>query len=203
MSKKAVIIDYGVGNIRSVMRVLEGCTTNDGENLEVEITDALETIESADLLMLPGVGAFNAASEQLEPISKTISKLVLDEGRPLIGICLGMQLLFEKSEEGAGKGLGIFNGSVTQLTSQRILHMGWNEISYKGNAKGPSWAYFAHSYVCRPADESIIYGETTYQGDTFPSIIRFENVLGAQFHPEKSDLAGVKLLKDFVSEALS
>lgn len=201
-AKNAVIIDYGVGNIRSVTRVLESCRSKDGSEVKVQITESLDAIENADLLVLPGVGAFNAASAQLEPMADQIRDLVLNKSRPLIGVCLGMQLLFEKSEEGKGKGLAIFDGEVTGLTSQRVPHMGWNEITYQKNTTGPAWAYFAHSYGCRPSDESIISGTTKYQGDTFPSVIRTSNVLATQFHPEKSDLKGVDLIKDFVSEVL-
>ena len=201
MTKNVVLIDYGVGNIRSVIRVLESCKTSTQDDAKVEITDSLEKISSADLIILPGVGAFNAASSQLEPFADLIRGKVTNEGTPLIGICLGMQLLFEKSEEGEGSGLGIFSGSVTKLNSKRVPHMGWNTIDYS-NSSGPAWAYFAHSFACRPEDRSIVSGQTTYDGDTFPSVMRTQNILATQFHPEKSDLSGIGLIKDFISEVL-
>ncbi len=204
MTKIAAIIDYGVGNIRSVSRVLEATPlTND--NVEVVITRDHARVLSADLIVLPGVGSFGAATEELCDWKDDLVS-VIHSGTPTIGMCLGMQLMFDKSEEGPGDGLGLFSGSVTRLTSRRIPHMGWNQIKEAWPPKGdkmPTWAYFAHSFACRPDDENVIAGYTTYQGDRFASIVRQGNILGTQFHPEKSDVAGVALVHSFVSEVLS
>ena len=204
MTKRiAAIIDYGVGNIRSVSRVLEATQLASGEKIEVVLTKDHGKVLEADLIILPGVGSFGSASEQLGSWKEDLVS-VIRNGKPTMGVCLGMQLLFQKSEEGQGDGLGVFDGSVTKISSKTVPHMGWNEI-FQPNSQ-PSkvpWAYFAHSYACRPDDESIVSGWTTYEGDRYPSIVRKNNILGTQFHPEKSDLAGVALVHDFVAEVLS
>lgn len=203
MSKKRVaIIDYGVGNIRSVSRVIESTSLEDNSSIEVVLTRDTSLILDSDLIVLPGVGSFNSASEQLFSFADELVSHI-NSGTPTVGICLGMQLLFEKSEEGSGDGLGVFKGSVTKLSSNRKPHMGWNKIqsTEKSNSQVP-WAYFAHSYACRPDDEEIVVGWSTYDGDRFPAIVRKQNILGTQFHPEKSDLAGVRLLHNFISEVI-
>lgn len=203
MTKIAAIIDYGVGNIRSVTRVLEATQLASGEHVEVIITRDHGQVIGADLIVLPGVGSFGAATDQLSSWKDDLVSVIRD-GTPTIGMCLGMQLMFEKSEEGSGEGLGVFSGNVTRLTSSRVPHMGWNEIVDRdGNKSDVPWAYFAHSFACRPDDDSVIAGFTTYQGDRFASIVRQGNILGTQFHPEKSDLAGVGLVHNFVAEVLS
>lgn len=203
MTKKiAAIIDYGVGNIRSVTRVIESTKLKSGDSVEVLVTRDHSRVLEADLIVLPGVGSFGAASEQLSDWKNDLVEVIVG-GTPTIGVCLGMQLLFEKSEEGTGEGLGVLAGSVTKLSAPRVPHMGWNEILDGNGQKSPvPWAYFAHSFACRPTDDSIVSGWTTYEGDRFPSIVRSGNILGTQFHPEKSDLAGVSLVHSFVSEVL-
>jgi len=202
-NRVAAIIDYGVGNIRSVSRVIESTKLESGEKIDVLLTRDHEQILNSDLIVLPGVGSFGSASEQLGDWKNDLVS-VIQAGKPTMGVCLGMQLLFQKSEEGSGDGLGVFKGSVTKIASKTVPHMGWNEIF--DSAGAPSkvpWAYFAHSYACRPDDESIVSGWTTYEGDRFSSIVRKGNILGTQFHPEKSDIAGVALVHDFVAEVLS
>ena len=202
-NKLAAIVDYGVGNIRSVSRVLESALLSSGQQVEVILTRDHSQILNADLIVLPGVGSFGSASEQLAHWKVDLVS-VIRGGTPTLGVCLGMQLLFEKSEESPGEGLAIFEGSVTKMTSKTVPHMGWNTISDSdGLPSAVPWAYFAHSFACRPDDENIVAGWTTYDGDRFASIVRKNNILGTQFHPEKSDLAGVKLVHSFVSEVLS
>lgn len=201
--RSCAIIDYGVGNIRSVSRVIEATQLANGDSINVVITRDHKTVLDSDLIVLPGVGSFGAASEQLGSWRDELVG-VIKSGTPTIGMCLGMQLMFEKSEEGSGDGLGLISGVVTKLTSKRVPHMGWNEIlGSNGQETSVPWAYFAHSYACRPENEEVVKGWTSYQGDNFASIVRVENILGTQFHPEKSDLAGVALVHDFVSEVLS
>lgn len=199
----AALIDYGVGNIRSVTRVIETTKLQNGDNVEVVVTRNHDVVLNSDLIVLPGVGSFSAATEQLDSWRKELVS-VIQGGTPTIGMCLGMQLMFDKSEEGQGQGLGVISGVVTRLTSKRVPHMGWNEIlDEKGQKTAVPWAYFAHSYACRPDASAVVTGWTTFEGDRFASIIRSGNILGTQFHPEKSDLAGIKLVHDFVSEVLS
>lgn len=203
MTKLAAIIDYGVGNIRSVTRVIESTELDSKERIEVVVSRDHDTIMNADLIVFPGVGSFQAATEQLTSWKDELLAVV-QNGTPTLGMCLGMQLMFNKSEEGNGDGLGIFEGAVTRIAARRVPHMGWNKITDKqGNASDISWAYFAHSFACRAEDESIVTGWTTYEGDTFASMIRKGNVMGTQFHPEKSDIAGVALVQNFISEVLS
>ena len=203
MTRTAAIIDYGVGNIRSVTRVLEATPLTNGDNVEVVVTRDHDQVLTADLIMLPGVGSFGAATEQLASWKDDLVAAIKG-GKPTLAVCLGMQLLFDKSEEGDGEGLGIFSGNVTSLTAQRVPHMGWNEIvDASGAPSSVPWAYYAHSFACRPNNESIVAGWTTYEDDRFASIVRSGNVLGTQFHPEKSDLAGVGLVHSFVAEVLS
>lgn len=202
-TKTAAIIDYGVGNIRSVTRVIEATKLENGDNVKVIVTRDHDTVLEADLIVLPGVGSFGAATEQLRDWKNELVS-VIQAGTPTIGMCLGMQLMFDKSEEGSGDGLGVIPGVVTRLTSIRVPHMGWNEIlDGQGNKTPVPWAYFAHSFACRPDNEDVVKGWTTFEGDKFASIVRSGNILGTQFHPEKSDLAGVALVHDFVCEVLS
>lgn len=202
-TKIAALIDYGVGNIRSVSRVIEATELKNGDNIKVIVTRDHDVVLNSDLIVLPGVGSFGAATEQLDSWRNELVS-VIQKGTPTIGMCLGMQLMFDKSEEGPGHGLGIIPGVVTRLTSKRVPHMGWNEILDEKGEKTPvPWAYFAHSYACRPDENAVVVGWTTFQGDKFASIVRSGNILGTQFHPEKSDLAGIALVHDFVSEVLS
>lgn len=202
-TRGAVIVDYGVGNIRSLMRAIENSSDITGFETKVSLTKDIEDIKNSDLLILPGVGSWGAASKQLKSWSEELSQII-KTGKPTFAVCLGMQLLFESSEEGQGEGLGVFQGKVSSLKATQSPHMGWNTIT-QTQSQYPStrWAYFAHSYAVRPEDESIIAGTTQYEDDSFPSIIRTPTLLATQFHPEKSDVAGIALVQNYVKEVLS
>jgi len=192
---KATIFDYGAGNLHSLAKALSGA--------EVGIEpDPLRAIDT-DLLVLPGVGAFAAAAASLAPGRKQM-RAALDSGLPCVGICLGMQLLFDASEEGPGEGLGILPGQVTKLRARRIPQIGWNTLE---EASDPLFeraplpiAYFANGYACRPEEPGCVTAWSTHEGDRFPAAVRRGSVLGVQFHPEKSSSAGVRFLGAFLEE---
>lgn len=192
------IIDYGAGNLRSIKRALEA------NGVDVVITSDIDTIRKADRVVLPGVGNAKAAMERLntEGISEAVTGVV-EEGRPLLGVCLGMQLLFGDQEEGPTTGLNLIEGDAKKLASDhKIPHMGWNSVSFSEASPlaelDPAPFYFVHSYVVHPEDESVIAGKTEY-GESFASIVIRDNVWGTQFHPEKSGDAGLQLLKRWLA----
>lgn len=200
---KAVIIDYGVGNIRSLTRTLENSAAVTGHDVDVTVTKDVSLVSNADFLVLPGVGSYQAATAQLAHWREELSGII-SGGMPTLAVCLGLQLLFDESEEGNGAGLGVFSGKVTTLKATQVPQMGWNKINAVSNKFDVmSWAYFAHSFACRPNDESIIAGTTTYEDDTYPSIIRTPSILATQFHPEKSDVVGIELVHSFMKDVLS
>jgi glutamine amidotransferase len=189
---KALCFDYGAGNLHSLGRALAVV----GVDVTVT-TDLTSSLANANLLILPGVGAFGAAAERLAPWKNDVRD-ALASGLPAIGICLGMQLLFESSEEGEGEGIGLIEGTVTKLRARRVPHIGWTEVERSG------YMYFAHSFACRPnlekEDESLVTAWATHEGDRFPAVVRKKNALGIQFHPEKSSFAGVDWLARAVGE---
>ncbi|MGD6807416.1 MAG: imidazole glycerol phosphate synthase subunit HisH [Candidatus Bathyarchaeia archaeon] len=192
----AVIFDYGVGNLLSLKTALEKA----GLTATIGATSA--DLKDADAIALPGVGSFTAALERLEKVKETLQAKVT-EGTPLLGICLGLQLFFESSEEGPGSGLGFFKGTVKQLPNTvKVPHMGWNTLNivkstslFDGIAEG-TYVYFVHSLYPQPKDPSIITAKTEY-GATFTSAVNQKNIYGTQFHPEKSGDVGLKMLKNF------
>jgi len=192
----AVIFDYGVGNLLSLKTALEKA------GLTVTIGTTSADLKSADAIALPGVGSFTAALERLGKVKETLQNKV-QEGTPLLGICLGLQLFFESSEEGPGSGLAFFKGTVKQLPSTvKVPHMGWNTLNivkptslFDGIAEG-TYVYFVHSLYPQPIDPSIVTAKTEY-GTTFTSAIADKNIYGTQFHPEKSGEVGLKMLKNF------
>jgi glutamine amidotransferase len=196
------IFDYGAGNIHSLAKAL--ATANVDVVLE---TDAFQAIHT-DLLVLPGVGAFGTATEQLRP-ARTAMRDAIRDGLPTLGVCLGMQLLFEASEEGGGAGLGVFSGRVTRLRASRSPQIGWNSVEPTIGlpiADGESRmvirsVYYANGFVCRPIDESIVAAWSTHEDDRFPAVVRRGAVTGVQFHPEKSSREGVSFLRAIVEEA--
>ena len=196
---KVTIFDYGAGNLHSLTKALE----MDGVVVEIE-TDPARSVDT-DVLVLPGVGAFGAAVDRLEPGREAMRTAILG-GLPTIGICLGMQLLFDESDEGDGAGLGIIPGRVTRIDAQRVPQIGWNEVVPVGDeslfiAAPLPIAYYANSFVCRPKDESSVIAWTTHESDRFPAAVRFGRTVGVQFHPEKSSSDGVRFLHAFLQHA--
>lgn len=192
-----VIIDYKVGNIRSVQLGFQRI------NMETIISSDINVIKQADLLILPGVGAFKDAMKELEnrDLIEVIQEHV-SNNKILIGICLGMQLLFEDSEEfGYTKGLGLIQGNIKELNiPYKVPHMGWNSLDIKTNddtvknIKKNDFVYFVHSYYA-VTDQKYVIASTDY-GVEIPAIVRKDNVIGMQFHPEKSGLVGLQLLQN-------
>jgi len=185
------IIDYGAGNLSSVKNAL------DFLKIESTITDNPEEIMKADKVILPGVGSFGDMIENLQekklvdPIKKFIAS-----GRPFLGICLGLQALFEESEESPGvSGLGVFKGKVVKFTKGKVPQIGWNKIEPKQEGIfEEGYVYFVNSYYVFPEDKEIIATTTDYNGD-FTSAVKKDNVTAVQFHPEKSGDFGIKIIK--------
>ena len=191
------IADYGMGNRRSVEKALAHV------GAESTVTADHDAIRAADKVLLPGVGAFPEAMRNLR--RSGLDEVLRERaaaGVPLLGICLGMQLLFESTTEHEGAaGLGILPGEVTALDAPRLPHIGWNLVTLResGLTAGLGEAaafYHVHSYACRPADERDVVGWSEY-GERFASIVERDNVMGAQFHPEKSSRDGLRLLENF------
>ncbi|MEC8928789.1 MAG: imidazole glycerol phosphate synthase subunit HisH [Verrucomicrobiota bacterium] len=200
------LLDYGAGNVRSVQKALVAA------GAEVSLVSAPEGLRDAAAVVLPGVGAFddcvNAMSRQelLEGAREFIRT-----GRPFLGICVGYQALFERSEEfnSCAAGLGVFKGSVVRFAENgiKVPQIGWNEVEFaqpecpifEGIESGRHF-YFVHSFFPRPEEEGIVAARTTY-GDTFASAVWRDNVFATQFHPEKSQKAGLRLLQNFVALA--
>lgn len=195
------IVDYGMGNLRSVQRAFEYV------GAEAIVTDHRATIESASAVVLPGVGAFGKAMSNLKRAGLAdVIRQVIARGRPFLGICLGLQLLFKESEEiGQHRGLSVFDGMVKRFNvSLKVPQIGWNQIHVQqasplleGVADG-SYAYFVHSYYVVPADPEIVLATTDY-GINYPSVIGQDNVFGLQFHPEKSQTVGLRILRNFTA----
>ena len=193
---KAVIFDYGVGNLLSLKTALEKA------GLSVIIGTTSADLADADAIALPGVGSFTASLEKLDTVKDMIEQK-MSEGTPILGICLGMQLFFEQSEEGPGDGLSLFQGKVVQLPrTVKVPHMGWNTLNIvkpnellHGITEG-TYVYFVHSLYPAPKDQNIVVTKTDY-GTTFTSAVAKGNIYGTQFHPEKSGDVGLKILKNF------
>jgi len=209
MKPKIAIIDYGMGNLRSVSKAIELC----GAGVDI-ITEADQT-ENYNAIVLPGVGSFAPAIKIIKDKGLDIAiKKHLDDKKMFLGICLGFQLLFSHSyEEGTHKGLDIIKGSVEKFVPKEnekliIPHMGWNTINisdtkfskqmYK-NINNNEYVYFVHSFYCKPENKNLIATTTNYSVD-FCSSIATDNIWGCQFHPEKSSTIGLTILKNFVSK---
>ena len=190
------VLDYGVGNLFSMSNALKRA------ELKVKVTVDSDEIGSADAIVLPGVGNFGPASTNLKPFAEPIRK-ALEEEVPMLGSCLGMQLLFERSEESPEEGLGLLKGWVRRFQGElKVPHMGWNTIKaaresplLEGIPEG-AYFYFVHSYFPEPAEADITLAVTDYGGE-FTSIVESGPLYGCQFHPEKSGSAGAKLLSNF------
>ncbi|MCS7117394.1 MAG: imidazole glycerol phosphate synthase subunit HisH [Thaumarchaeota archaeon] len=194
---KIGVLNYGVGNLFSVVSALRRL------GAEVELLSSLNGVE-LDGLVLPGVGNFTEGSKNIHAHREKIIDLV-GAGTPTLGICLGMQLLFDESEEGEGRGLGVFGGRVIRLrTSAKLPHIGWNKLYVvrrsellEGVSSG-EWVYFVHTFAPDPLDDSLVLALTRYSDVEFPSVVGSNNLFGTQFHPEKSGETGKKILKNFV-----
>ena len=190
------VFDYGAGNLHSIAKALEagGATVR-------ACSDPVEAL-AADALVLPGVGAFAAAAERLAP-GRERMRTALEAGLPCLGVCLGMQLLFDDSEEGPGAGLGLVPGRVTRLAARRVPQIGWNAIETAGEPlvteAALASAYYANSYVCRPADEETIVAWSEHEGDRFAAAVRRGATIGVQFHPEKSSRAGLAFVRAWLA----
>jgi glutamine amidotransferase len=194
---KIAIIDYGVGNLRSVEKGLEYV------GVPSKVTADPAEIDSADAIVLPGVGAFESGMRQIAPLKKVILDKV-DDGTPMLGVCLGMQMLYDESEEGGIiKGLGLVRGRVVRFSNGlKVPHMGWNSLSVvkahpilKGIPDDP-YVYFVHSYRAEISDNTVAASD---YGGEFTAIVASEklNIIGTQFHPEKSGDIGLRILKNF------
>lgn len=193
MSRKTIvtIFDYGAGNMHSLAKALDV-----GNEVEIRLQSDPRAALSTDALVLPGVGAFTNAATRLAGGAAPIRDAILG-GLPALCICLGMQLLFNDSEEGPGVGLGVIPGHVRKLRARSVPQIGWNEVESLDDAL-PEVAYFANSYVCEPDDDDCIVAYTTHERDRFASVVTVANAVGVQFHPEKSSLAGVRFVRNFV-----
>ena len=195
------IVDYGINNLDSVKNALDklGSTS--------VVTNDATTIQKSDALILPGVGT---ASEGMKNLKKLgLDKLLTSEvhnGKPFLGICLGMQLMMDNSAEGNVDCLGLIKGNVRKFSNQlKVPQIGWNQVRFTNSnlsmftgIPNNSNFYFVHSYVCRPNNADIIVGETTY-GQNYCSILKKKNIYGVQFHPEKSGGVGFQLLKNIIN----
>ena len=202
------VIDYDMGNLHSACKGLENAGATP------KITDNPQEIYQADAVVLPGVGAFDPAMEHLrsrqleEPIKKVIAS-----GKPFLGICLGLQILFDGSEEGKEPGLGIIPGMVRRFqpeTGITIPHMGWNQLEFTQpniplwqNLSPNPYVYFVHSYYVSPTDTTVNAATVTHGSQTVTAAIAKDNIMAVQFHPEKSSTPGLQILSNFVSQVNS
>ena len=196
------VIDYDAGNIKSVEKAL------DFLGQEADVTGEKEKILAADHVILPGVGAFGDAMENLR--SRGLDQVIYEvirRGTPFLGICLGLQLLFERSDEAPGaEGLGVLKGEILRIPESdglKIPHMGWNSLHLQNNGRlfrgveENAYVYFVHSYYLKAADESIVKASTEY-GTHIHASVEKDNVFACQFHPEKSSDVGLQILKNFI-----
>jgi imidazole glycerol-phosphate synthase subunit HisH len=201
---RVALVDYGMGNLASVAKALERA------GARVERTESPAAVRRAGAIVLPGVGAFRDAAARLEQRGMDVAlRERIAAGVPFLGVCLGLQLLFERSSEGGDwRGLGVFAGTVERLDTQlKVPHIGWNELLWRGAGAGmsaglpaPAHAYFVHSYAARPSDPSILAAVTDYGGEVAAAVARGV-VWAMQFHPEKSSSVGLQILGNWVAMA--
>jgi len=200
------VVDYDMGNLHSACKGLDNAGAN------TVVTDSPDEILAADAVVLPGVGSFDPAMQHLRSrgLERAIHQAV-ESGKPFLGICLGLQILFDRSEEGSEPGLGIIPGTVRHFQPEpeiTIPHMGWNQL-HLTQSKNPLWSglgatpwvYFVHSYYVDPIDPSVKAATTTHGSQTVTAAIARDHLMAVQFHPEKSSDAGLKLLANFVQLA--
>ena len=197
---KVAIFDYGAGNIFSLKNSLEKV------DAQVDVITSFDKSSDYSGILLPGVGNFDHAIKSIRDYSKTQFKDYVQNKIPVLGICLGMEMFFEKSEEGHEKGLGVIDGEVVILpNSMKVPHMGWNDLEITRSSKllegieDGSWVYFVHSYRAKPNNEDVIVANSDY-GIKVPAVIEKENFFGTQFHPEKSGSIGKIMIKNFLRE---
>jgi glutamine amidotransferase len=196
---QVAIIDYGVGNLRSVEKAFaaNGCTA--------VVSSDEKVLRQAERLVLPGVGAFGACINNL--VARGFDDLVRERvaaGTPLLGVCVGMQMLFQESEEfGASRGLGFLRGRVRRFSADLVVpQVGWNQVRQQNSnplfagISDSAFFYFVHSYYCEPTEPEVIAGETDY-GGRYASVVARGNLFGVQFHPEKSQRDGLRMLANF------
>jgi glutamine amidotransferase len=208
------VVDYGLGNLFNVIRAFQSLGIN------AQMSSERADVVKAERLVIPGVGAFGEGMRNLERLGLVDAiRDVAMSGRPILGICLGMQILMHESEEfGTWPGLRLVAGHVDRLEPGpglrvKVPQVGWNSIDHPVRRERPSWdgtvlrgidsgshAYFVHSYAVRPSEATDIVATTTYGGDTFCSVIRHENVVGFQFHPEKSAQVGLSVLRNWLAD---
>lgn len=193
------ILDYGVGNLHSIRKAFES------QGAAPRLVADPDALLGADALVLPGVGAFGEASAKLMPYKRALFE-ALDAGKPLLGVCLGMQLLFESSEESPGaRGLGYVRGEVKRLHHAKLPQIGWNTLNHVENEPlfeglpDGAHVYYVNSFACAP-HEPVTVATTTY-GETFTAAIRKRNAWGVQFHPEKSGASGLRIVRNFLDYA--
>ena len=197
---KVAIFDYGAGNIFSLKNSLE---KNDAI---VEVITSFDKANDYSGILLPGVGNFDPAVRSIRDYSKTDFKDYVQDKIPVLGICLGMEMFFEKSEEGTEKGLEVLEGEVIALpNTMKVPHMGWNNIKIKKpsklleGVKDGSWVYFVHSFIAKPKKEQVVVADSDY-GIKIPAVVEKENFFGTQFHPEKSAKIGSVMINNFLRE---
>jgi glutamine amidotransferase len=196
---KVAIFDYGAGNIFSLKNSLEK------NGAQVDVITSFDNVNSYSGLLLPGVGNFDPAIKSIRDYSKTDFVNFVGNNIPVLGICLGMEMFFEKSEEGKEKGLGVINGEVILLPQEmKIPHMGWNDIQIERPSKilegvtSGSCVYFVHSYRVKPKNEDVIVADSDY-GIKVPAVVESKNFFGTQFHPEKSGNVGSVIINNFLN----
>ncbi|MEO1375690.1 MAG: imidazole glycerol phosphate synthase subunit HisH [Cyanobacteria bacterium J06635_10] len=199
------VIDYDMGNLHSVCKALEktGATP--------KVTSSPQDLERSSALFLPGVGAFDPAMQNLRSLGlvEPIKNIIAD-GKPFLGICLGMQILFESSSEGVEHGLGIIKGKVKRFRGEpniKIPHMGWNQLEITQprsllweHLPPQPWVYFVHSFYVDPVEKKVNAATVTHGSQTVTAAIAYENLTAVQFHPEKSSNVGLQILSNFVSQ---
>jgi len=194
------IFDYGAGNIFSLKNSLE---KNDAT---VDVITSFDKVDNYSGILLPGVGNFDPAIRSIRDYSKTDFKDYVKDKIPVLGICLGMEMFFEKSEEGTEQGLGVIDGEVIVLpNTMKVPHMGWNNLEIKTQSRllegieNGAWVYFVHSYRAKPKSNDVIVADSDY-GIKVPAVIEKANFFGTQFHPEKSGKIGSLMIKNFLRE---
>jgi len=193
---RVAVLDTRVGNVHSLLKALATA------GAEPRLESRPEACLDAPLLVLPGVGAYPAATTLLAEGRELVRERLIG-GSPCLGICLGMQLLLEASDEGPGVGLGVIPGRVVRLETPRVPHMGWNRIEGSDALlarSGLQTAYYAHSFVCRPVNPEVVRATTEHAGVRFPAMIRSGGMVGVQFHPEKSGAPGLAFLAAVLQE---